>query len=79
MGCTSITSMLRDYCVRTFLTREAEFQTIVSLPFENRVLELESVNRHLESFELLSMIRSIFSKGAWTPKIYNKYMNSGRP
>ncbi|KAK8934028.1 Transcription factor ABA-INDUCIBLE bHLH-TYPE [Platanthera zijinensis] len=67
-----------DYCVRAFLAREAGFQTIVLLPFENGVLELGSVKFIPESFDLLSRIRSIFSKGAETPKIFGKDLNNGR-
>ncbi|KAF9616410.1 hypothetical protein IFM89_029664 [Coptis chinensis] len=50
-----------DYCVRSFLARLAGIQTIILIPTDTGVVELGSVRSIPENFEVLQMIRSMFS------------------
>ncbi|MED6180171.1 hypothetical protein PIB30_007677 [Stylosanthes scabra] len=53
-----------DYCVRSFLAKNAGFQTIILVPTDLGVLELGSVRALPENFELLQAIKSVFSSQA---------------
>ncbi|XP_057719079.1 transcription factor MTB1-like [Arachis stenosperma] len=55
-----------DYCVRSFLAKNAGFQTIILVPTDLGVLELGSVRTLPENFELLQAIKSVFSSQATT-------------
>ncbi|RYR02686.1 hypothetical protein Ahy_B06g081485 isoform F [Arachis hypogaea] len=55
-----------EYCVRSFLAKNAGFQTIILVPTDLGVLELGSVRTLPENFELLQAIKSVFSSQATT-------------
>ncbi|XP_027335699.1 transcription factor bHLH13 [Abrus precatorius] len=50
-----------DYCVRSFLAKSAGIQTIVLVPTDLGVVEMGSVRMVGESFELLQVVKSVFS------------------
>ncbi|RYR02692.1 hypothetical protein Ahy_B06g081485 isoform A [Arachis hypogaea] len=65
-----------EYCVRSFLAKNAGFQTIILVPTDLGVLELGSVRTLPENFELLQAIKSVFS--SQVPKVFGSAVNSGR-